>query len=59
MEQVTQSTSEKAHVKSVMLLTDGLANVGNSSTDGILAEIKKHQQPPEGGHMVNVRGIMI
>ena len=56
---MTQSTSEKAHVKSVMLLTDGLANVGNSSTDGILAEIKKHQQPPEGGHMVNVRGIMI
>lgn len=57
MEQVAQSTSEKAHVKSVMLLTDGHANSGISSTGGILAEIKKHQEPPEGGYMVNVRGI--
>lgn len=37
------SDSKKANVQSVLLLTDGLANHGVKTKDGILAEMKKLQ----------------
>ena len=44
MEEVAyNSGSKKAKVQSVLLLTDGQANQGVSSKEGILAEMKKLQ----------------
>ena len=43
---------EKAQVQSVLLLTDGLANQGISSKEGILAEMKKMQD--QGLHAVSI-----
>ena len=44
MEEVAyNSGSNKAKVQSVLLLTDGQANQGVSSKEGILAEMKKLQ----------------
>ena len=43
---------EKAQVQSVLLLTDGLANQGISSKEGILAEMKKMQE--QGLHAVTI-----
>ena len=34
-------------MKSVLLLTDGLANEGIKSKDGILGEMRKLQSPPD------------
>ena len=45
---------EKAQVQSVLLLTDGLANQGITSKDGILAEMKKMQD--QGLHAVTIPG---
>ena len=46
MEQIAFATGEKAQVQSVLLLTDGLANEGIKTKDGILAEMTKLQSPP-------------
>lgn len=49
MSEVVNRTGEKAKVASVLLLTDGLANVGISNSEGILAEMRKVIDPPGGG----------
>ena len=46
MEQIAFASGEKAQVQSVLLLTDGLANEGIKTKDGILAEMTKLQSPP-------------
>ena len=43
MQQIVDCTEEKAQVQSVLLLTDGLANEGIKSKDGILKEMNKLQ----------------
>ena len=46
MEEIAyNSGSEKAKVQSVLLLTDGLANQGVTTRDGILAEMMRIQNP--------------
>ena len=45
---------EKAQVQSVLLLTDGLANQGITSKEGILAEMRKMQD--QGLHAVAIPG---
>lgn len=45
---------EKAQVQSVLLLTDGLANQGITSKEGILAEMRKMQD--QGLHAVTIPG---
>ena len=46
-------TGDKAKVASVLLLTDGLANVGISNREGIMDEMRKVIDPP-GGKAVSV-----
>ena len=41
MQEIAGRTGNKAKVSSVLLLTDGLANVGSTSKDAILKEMKK------------------
>ena len=41
MQEIAGRGGNKAKVSSVLLLTDGLANVGNTSKDAILQEMKK------------------
>ncbi len=53
MEQVVARTGEKAKVASVMLLTDGLANVGISNREGMMEEMRKVIDPP-GGKAVSI-----
>ena len=48
MEQIIGRTNEKAQVASVLLLTDGLANVGISDREGIMAQMRKLIDPPSG-----------
>ena len=53
MEQIIGRTGEKAQVASVLLLTDGLANVGISNRDGIMEEMRKLIDPSPG-HTVTI-----
>ena len=46
MQQIAFCEGERAQVQSVLLLTDGLANAGITTTEGILQEMKKIQNPP-------------
>lgn len=48
MEQIIGRTGEKAKVASVLLLTDGLANVGISNREGIMEEMRKVLDPKPG-----------
>lgn len=48
MEQIIGRVNEKAQVASVLLLTDGLANVGISNREGIMEEMRKIIDPPSG-----------
>ena len=46
MEEVAYNSGpDKAKVQSVLLLTDGLANQGVTTKDGILAEMMRIQNP--------------
>ena len=46
MEEIAYNSGpEKAQVQSVLLLTDGLANQGVTTKDGILAEMMRIQNP--------------
>ena len=48
MEEVIGRTGEKAQVASVLLLTDGLANVGISNREGIMEQMRKLLDPSPG-----------
>lgn len=48
MEQIIGRTGTKAQVASVLLLTDGLANVGISNREGIMEEMRKVLDPKPG-----------
>ena len=48
MEEITGRTRDKAKVSSVLLLTDGLANVGITNREGILDEMRKVIDPKPG-----------
>lgn len=52
MEQIIGRTGDKAQVASVLLLTDGLANVGISNREGIMEEMRKLLDP-KPGHTVS------
>lgn len=41
MQEIASRGGEKAKVSSVLLLTDGLANVGSTSKEAILEEMRK------------------
>ena len=53
---VTAGDDSRAQVQSVLLLTDGLANEGIKTKEGILGEMRKLQDPPAGGDGRKVRG---
>ena len=47
MEEIAYNSGpEKAQVQSVLLLTDGLANQGVTTREGILGEVVRIQNPP-------------
>jgi len=46
---LTAGDDSRAQVQSVLLLTDGLANEGIKTKDGILGEMRKLQAPPARG----------
>ena len=48
MEEVIGRTGEKAQVASVLLLTDGLANVGISNREGIMEQMRNLLDPSPG-----------
>ena len=48
MSEIVGRTGDKAKVASVLLLTDGLANVGVSNREGIMDEMRKVIDPPGG-----------
>ncbi len=48
MSEIVGRTGDKAKVSSVLLLTDGLANVGVSNREGIMDEMRKVIDPPGG-----------
>lgn len=56
MEQIIGRTGDKAQVASVLLLTDGLANVGISNREGIMEEMRKILDPKPGNTVHNVEG---
>ena len=53
MEEIVRRTGEKAKVSSVLLLTDGLANVGITNREGILDEMKKIIDPKPGQQVIS------
>ena len=48
MKTIASRDGDKAKVSSVLLLTDGLANVGITKRDMILDEMRKILDPPPG-----------
>ena len=56
MNEVVGRTGEKAKVASVLLLTDGLANVGISNREGITEEMRKIIDPPGGKTVGDPKG---
>ena len=52
---LTAGDDSRAQVQSVLLLTDGLANEGIKTKDGILGEMRKLQAPPARGDSTKVR----
>ena len=55
MQEIAGRGGTKAKVCSVLLLTDGLANVGHTSKDAILQEMKKIRVSfcPRSQHLLN------
>ena len=47
-----QNTGERAHVQSVLMLTDGNATDGITKPSDILNEINKLQNPPTGENAI-------
>jgi hypothetical protein len=52
MEEVVGCKGERAQVQSVLLLTDGLANEGVKDMEGILAEMRRLQDPPAQAEVI-------